>query len=370
MPVRTLNPSKGSVVIDLNQVFFGDLAQLGLGYLDGSRSTWHKLKGYKRNVELEISATFSAGRYGRSSFGGGDGSVIDPRGTTVVVHYGIVEMPEGGYQPRLADNRVGHFLSAVKDFSKSDPETAFVRMVTRWRLERADGSPYKVGAKAVPPKKRIVFWIEDSVPDEYRTAVREGILEWNKAFEKVGFKDAIEVRQQDGQDFDPEDTNYATFRWTTRDGGGAIGPSRANPLTGEIIDADILFDGSFVKYYKDEFRLFRDSTGKPVEPASLLRAYAKGQDLPPVLPADPSAPGANLRWDDAARRHAAGLCRCSSHKSNEIALGAMAMLAAVNADADDKKDGDKDKKTGTRTRRTTRRRRRRTPPTASATSTS
>ena len=103
-------------------------------------------------------------------------------------------------------------------------------------------------ASSSPPKKKIVFWIEKSVPDEYRAAVREGILEWNKAFEKIGFRDAIEVRQQEGEDFDPEDMNYNTFRWITTDSGFAMGPSRANPLTGEIIDADIIFDASMVRY--------------------------------------------------------------------------------------------------------------------------
>ena len=281
LPVKTMNPGKGSVLIDLNQVFFGDFGQFGLGMPDSSRTTWGKVKSFKKNVELEVQATFGSNSFSffGSRFGGADG-VIDPRGVTVVLHYGLAEMPESGYSPRYADSRVGHFLTAVKDFAKDNPDTSFVRMVNRWRLERADGSSWKEGGKLVPPKKRIVYWIEDTVPDEYRTAVREGILEWNKAFEKVGFKDAIEVRQQDGQEFDPEDISYATFRWTTRDGGGAIGPSRANPLTGEILDADILFDGSFTQMYRQEFKLLRDDSGRPVEPGSAIMAQHKGWDLP------------------------------------------------------------------------------------------
>ena len=82
----------------------------------------------------------------------------------------------------------------------------------------------------MPPKKKIVFWIEKSVPDEYRAAVQEGILEWNKAFEKIGFRDAIEVRQQEDEDFDPEDINYNTFRWITTTAAspwGRRGPTRS-----------------------------------------------------------------------------------------------------------------------------------------------
>src|SRR5262245_63966484 len=119
----------------------------------------------------------------------------------------------------------------MMDLWSCSNDAAFVLYITRWWLERADGSPWKEGAKLVPPKKKIVFWIEKSVPDEYRSYVREGILEWNKAFAMIGFRDAIEVRQQENEDFEPEDVNYNTFRWITTDRGFAMGPCRANPLT-------------------------------------------------------------------------------------------------------------------------------------------
>ena len=78
-----------------------------------------------------------------------------------------------------------------------------------------------------PPKKPIIFWIEKTVPYKYRAPIREGILEWNKAFEKAGFVNAVEVRQQpDNADWDPEDINYNTFRWITASAGFAMGPSR------------------------------------------------------------------------------------------------------------------------------------------------
>ena len=346
VPIKTLNPLKGTTVIDLNDIFFGDFADLGLGMPDRSRTTWHKVKAFKKNVELQVAATFSGGRFGRMFFGGDD--IIDSRGITVVVQYGLVELPDGGYQPRYADNRVGHFLTVQKDFSKATPDTSFVRMVNRWRLERADGTPFKEGARPVPPKKRIIYWIEDSVPDEYRTAVREGILEWNKAFEKVGFKNAIEVRQQDGQEFDPEDVTYATFRWITTDIPFAIGPSRANPLTGEILDADILFDGSFIQYYRQESRLFRDEKGQPVEPASMIQALHKGWDQPmhPLAlrgspfawndkPGEPPMSPEARQWQ---RLHAAhtGYCRCASHKRSELALAVLHIAAVADLKPDEK----------------------------------
>src|SRR5205085_8041292 len=186
--------------INLNDIFMTDFAQLGLGYFDANRSTWGKIKAFPKNIELQVSATYGGGR-------GSDDSVIDSRGTTVVLHYGLCELPEPGYQPRLADDRVGYFLSVVKDFNSESPDTAFVRYVNRWRLERAEPIDPKRPDKLSPPKKKIIYWIEKSVPVEYRAFVREGILEWNKAFEEIGFRDAIEVRQQADEDYEPDEVS-------------------------------------------------------------------------------------------------------------------------------------------------------------------
>ena len=334
VPIKTLNPAKSATVIDLNAIFFSDFAELGLGFLDRDRTTWDGVTAYKNNVELQVAATFS-GRGAR----GMDG-VIDGRGITVVVHYGLVEMPDSGYRPRQADDRVGHFLTAVKDFSRDSSDSAFVRYVNRWRLDRADGaSTYKPGDRLSPPKKAIVFWIEDTVPTEYRGAVRDGILEWNKAFEKIGFRDAIEVRQQQGEEFDPEDMGYATFRWITSEQAYAIGPSRANPLTGEILDADILFDASMVRHYKRDDRLYRDEAGTVVDPASAIQAARRGWEVaghPLALQGSPAG------WNDRLRPHVdpgdrgwqraaavrAGMCQCASHKAGELTL-ALAALAPL-----------------------------------------
>ncbi|MCZ2340267.1 MAG: zinc-dependent metalloprotease [Bacteroidales bacterium] len=335
VPIKSVNAAKSTTVIDLNSIFFADFAELGIGSLDRERTTWHSVKAFKNNVELQVAATFSGGRAG---FHGTNG-VIDNRGITVVVHYGLVEMPDSSYHARHADDRVGHFLTAVKDFSKSSTDSAFVRYVNRWRLERADGATtWKPGDRLSPPKKAIVYWIEDTVPDEFRGAVRDGILEWNKAFAKIGFRDAIEVRQQQGEEFDPEDMSYATFRWITSETAYAIGPSRANPLTGEILDADILFDGSMVRHYRQEDRLYRNEKGTLVEPASAIQAARRGWEIathPLALRGAPAGWNDPLmktvdpedrRWQKATAVNA-GLCQCASHKSGELAL-AVAVLAA------------------------------------------
>ncbi len=333
--IVTINPAKQAALINLNDVFLSDFAQIGLGSIDAGRSTWHKVKAFPKNIEIQVSAVFSGGRYFSS-----DDSTIDSRGPQLVIHYGLCELPDGGYQPRLADDRVGHFLSVVKDFSTDNKDTNFVRFVNRWRLEPAEPIDPKKPHRLVAPKKKIVFWIEKSVPEEYRAYVREGILEWNKAFEKVGFRDAIEVRQQENEDFDPEDITYSTFRWITTDGGFAMGPSRANPLTGEILDADIIFDASMVKYYKLEAKLF--ATGSAAEPASYVQASRYGYGLPrlPLAGADPrGAQGWNDRPGpvgvgpvdvrDRLRMIRNGYCQCASHRQLEVGFAAMAIAATA-----------------------------------------
>jgi hypothetical protein len=324
LPIKALNMQRNSVVIDLNDIFMHDFAQLNIGFFDSSRSTWHKVKAFPRNLELEVAATYSGrGRGGRDS-------VIDGRGNTIVIHYGLSLLPDEGYQPRLADDRVGHFLSVVKDFNSDNRDSSFMRYVNRWRLERADNDP-KNKDKLSPPKKKIIFWIEKSVPDEYRAYVREGILEWNKAFEKIGFRDAIEVRQQENEDFDPEDINYNTFRWITTDRGFAMGPSRVNPLTGEILDADIIFDASMVRFYKQEHQIFK-TDGTALEPASPIQAMRRGWGLP-----DPrnmlqmgdgwDEPRQAQLMDPRSRLQAIrqGVCQCGAHMSFELSLANMAL---------------------------------------------
>jgi hypothetical protein len=245
LPVKS--EQNDQALIDLGDLFMTDLADIGV-QPDQSRSTWAKVKAFPENLEIEVAAVFNMGSRGFFSrfF---DDSVADPRGAQVVIHYGLSKVPSSSYHSRNADDRVGHFLSTVRDFSKDIHDTPSVRYVTRWDLEKADAS-----AKMSPPKKPIVFWIEKTVPREYRPYVRAGILEWNKAFAKLGFVDAIEVRDQtDLDDFDPEDIRFNTFRWITTSYGFAMGPSRTNPKTGQILDADIIFDEGMIRYWRGEY---------------------------------------------------------------------------------------------------------------------
>ena len=286
LPIVTISPS-GGYVVDLNPIFMTDLPQIshvlpGFSF-SSQRSSWAETKGLKSNVELEVAATYA------SSGSTENDNIPDTRGATINVHYSISYLPQTSYQPRLADDRVGYFLTVLKDFSKKSDDEQFVRYINRWDLAKADPS-----ADLSPPKKPIVFWLEKTIPFKYRKPIRDGILEWNKAFEKAGFDNAIEVRQQpDDADWDPEEIDYNTFRWiTTNTDPGmvmAMGPSRVNPTTGEILDAIIIFDADFLQSWKSHYETFSPAsiaalTGGTIDLKNYNRADARVRQSRTELP--------------------------------------------------------------------------------------
>jgi len=360
LPIVSLAPD-GSPLIDFSQIFLSDFAELNLGEFDRGRSSWHKIKTFPNNLELEIEATYKArGMMGMFRFG--DDGLADSRGITLVIHYSLCKLPEPGYKPRFADHRVGHFLSATKDFGSSDPDSIFMRRLNRWRLEKADPK-----AKLSPPKKQLVWWIEDTVPHEYRPYVEEGILEWNKAFAKIGYRDAIGVRWQTERDeFDPEDINYCTFRWITTSSTFAMSGLRADPITGEMIDGDVIFDASWIRYLKSEYALL---VGKPIptgaeaqdwvplaqgEVISSIMAAKHGYGLPfPIQRPTPvwEGPGGQqmtselvpAQWSPLQmqlnRRISHGqysVCQCALGKAQELSMAVIALAAEGKAAPDEK----------------------------------
>jgi hypothetical protein len=309
LPIATKGPNGGDLV-ELSQVFMSDLPQIS-NYLPGfmfasNRSTYSSVKGFKDNVELQVAATYASG--GQIDFD----TVPDSRGVTITIHYSISKIPSTGYKPRVADDRVGYFLTVVKDFSKKDVDDQFVRYVNRWHLQKADPS-----AERSPPKEHLLFWIEKTVPFQYRRPIREGILEWNKAFEKAGLVDAIEVRQQpDDADWDPEDINYNTFRWITSNAGFAMGPSRVNPYTGQILDADVILDADFVTFWKQEFETYT---------AEGLAAQTGG--VPPIPRPTAGIPfGGDVFGAGNPYRH----CWLSQGMARQLAFGATAIMAEAD----------------------------------------
>lgn len=277
LPVLT--DTNGGYLVDMTRIFLSDDEQIGrmLGAtFVADRSTVGNVKAFKQNIEFDVNAVYSSQ--------GDSDSVPDSRGTPVTVHYSVSQLPSTGYRPRKADDRVGYFLTATKDFSDNSDDQNFVRYINRWDLQKLDPA-----AKISPPKNPIIFYMEKSVPVNLRPIIRAGIEEWSKAFEKLGFDNAIEARQQREDDtWDPEDVNYNTFRWITAEVGFAMGPSRTNPLTGQILDADIIFDASFMRHWKQEYENFTPTAVAHLlgDPASItptdtipLLAGTRGRNL-------------------------------------------------------------------------------------------
>ncbi|MBV8886507.1 MAG: zinc-dependent metalloprotease [Chroococcidiopsidaceae cyanobacterium CP_BM_RX_35] len=281
LSIKSIHPQRQSILVDLGELLLADVPGLssqlssllqGSYQLDDKKSYFGAAKVFPFNLEIESV-------YGFSSGGGDRGTtaletVPDSRDITVRVHYGFSQLPKSdGYSPRLADDRVGYFITAYEDFSNDNRDDPFVRYINRWHLEKQNPE-----ALLSPPQHPIVFWIENAVPLKYRDAIKEGVLMWNKAFERLGFQDAIQVQQMpDDAKWDPSDVRYNAIRWlNTVDGFFALGPSRVNPITGEILSADIIVDGSFVRALKQEYRTIVQQN--QLQPQSLL-SYVIGSSL-------------------------------------------------------------------------------------------
>jgi hypothetical protein len=155
----------------------------------------------------------------------------------LTLHYSISKLPDQPMRMRKSDPRVGLFTAGVTNFTNDLLRTPRERFVSRWRLEKKYPS-----LPLSEPIKPIVFWLDTSVPEKYRSAITAGVLEWNKAFEKIGFKQALLVDiQPDNADWDTLDLGRASIRWMTNASPsfGAVGPSHIDPRSGEILDADI-----------------------------------------------------------------------------------------------------------------------------------
>ncbi len=261
LEIDSIDPYNKNILIDLNDLLIQDFPGLTslLKYylradyhLEKNRSYFGDIDSFPLNLEIESIYSFS------SPEGAYLVTLPDSRALTLKVHYSFSQLPENnGYIPRLADDRVGYFITAFQDFSHNNSKESFVRYINRWHLEPSDPN-----APLSPPKKPIVFWIENAVPLEYRDAMREGVLMWNQAFAKAGFQNAIEVRQMpDDADWHPADVRYNTIRWfNSLDAGFARGPARVNPLTGEILDADIIVDANMVRSIQQEYRALMESS--------------------------------------------------------------------------------------------------------------
>lgn len=204
--------------------------------LEPGKSTFDDLKSFADNVSVKstLSYTVSTSLLGLLT-------VLRDAPVSVQATHTILLLPERKMQPRLADSRIGTFLTNRQSFgAKADKITTY-SVVNRWRLEPRDTAALRRGELSEPVKP-IVFYLDDAFPAAWRDAARKGILRWNKAFEAVGFKNAVRVEPfpADDPEFDPDNLKYSCIRYVPTAVSNAMGPSWVDPTTGEIINASVL----------------------------------------------------------------------------------------------------------------------------------
>jgi uncharacterized protein DUF4953/uncharacterized protein DUF5117 len=284
LKIESVHDSSKALLVDLAPLLVSDVTDLSEWMrwafsnksvrFDKERSALSSVKVFPENVEIEALLTYSPNE--RNDLG--LESVADERYIPITVHYSFTRLPERAMMPRMADDRVGYFVTAKKDFGRDEQEHFWVRYAEHWRLEKKDP-----GAALSEPVKPIVFYIDRTVPERYRSWVKQGVEGWQKAFEAAGLRNAIVARDApDDPDWDPEDARYSTIRWITshQPSFGAIGPSRVDPRTGEILDADILFEASMIQGFRNAYRRYSG-------PEAMVREalpWMAAREMPPFVP--------------------------------------------------------------------------------------
>lgn len=250
-------PDTKAVLIEANPIVVGDLLGIGItlqrtyrqGYsFDSRNSAITSVRGKPDQVVFEVSAHYATAGLAQATLPGGPtgptpklpASLPDARSMFFTLQYSLAKLPEQPMPQRRADPRIGYFSTTVQDFSDDLARTPRRQLVNRWRLEKKDPA-----AALSEPVKPITYWLDRTIPVKYRDAITKGILAWNDAFERIGFKHAIVVKvQPDDAASDTLDVGVASVRWMTNSSPtfGAIGPHQVDPRSGEILDADIAFE--------------------------------------------------------------------------------------------------------------------------------
>ena len=257
--VSAPHPETKSILIEANTLLFSDIpgyqtrleASFRMPFaLDTRNTSFATVKSSETLTGLEVKAHFAVSKLSAPPMVPSQvpttpppSTTPDPRSLFVSFYYSFMPLPVP-MAIRMADERVGFFTVARTDYTTDLNVKPKTHLLKRWRLEKKDS-----GAAVSEPKEPVVYWLDKNIPEKYRASVMQGVLEWNKAFEKAGFKNALVVKQQQAtDDFNNMDARHTSIRWFTgADVGFAIGPSQADPRTGEILDADIGMSDVFAR---------------------------------------------------------------------------------------------------------------------------
>lgn len=218
-----------------------------LGSLDADKTKITTIKNYEENTNVTTHYTYSKA----AVLNGGSSAITDGRNVTIQVAHSLIAMPDNDYEIRYDDPRVGYFFTEVTDMTTTNP-VPYRDLIHRWNLIKKD--PTAAVSEPITP---ITWWMENTTPIAFRETIKEAVLEWNTAFEKAGFKNAMVVKMQpDDAEWDAGDIRYNVLRWTSSPNPpfGGYGPSFVNPRTGEILGADVMLEFVYhtnrVKYDK------------------------------------------------------------------------------------------------------------------------
>ncbi|HSF14043.1 MAG TPA: zinc-dependent metalloprotease, partial [Vicinamibacteria bacterium] len=246
LPVES--EESGRVVVDGTPLFMRDATDIrgllrdrdqGSFRLDRARSAFfmERTRAFPLNTEIEVTLTFESDEPGSLV----RGVTPDGRSLTLRVHHSFLRAPTG-YRPRNADSRIGVSSLSFKDYAAPFDRDPDVRWIRRWRLEKKDPT-----AERSEPVKPIVYYLDPAIPEPTRSAMREGVLWWNHAFEAAGFSNAVDVRDPP-PGLDPMDIRYAFILWVNRDERGfSSGGGVTDPRTGEILGATTRMDSHRIR---------------------------------------------------------------------------------------------------------------------------
>jgi hypothetical protein len=241
--IETLSPDSSAVVIEVTDLFTSDVpllglqksrrTQFGVRRVDADRTFLLWTKSFPMNVEVRRVLTYEAT----------DPPSNSPTNTiSMEMNHSMVLLPEEPMQPRLWDERVGFFSVRTVDYGLDNQRAESRRYITRWRLEPSDTAAFRRG-ELVDPVKPIVYYVDPATPEKWRPFLKQGIEDWQIAFEAAGFSNAIIAMDpptpEEDPEFSPEDARYSVIRYLASDVQNASGPHIHDPRSGEILESDI-----------------------------------------------------------------------------------------------------------------------------------
>jgi hypothetical protein len=265
--VEQEDPIRKVMLINVSNLFFGDMfrlneavnAMLGGQYgLDRDKSAIESIDSFPTNSVIQTRLHFFSprGADGPSIADllgfGSDTLLEDDRSAPMKVAFNMWFRESEGYVPRLADGRVGYFTEDFYSLAKFFDTDRTKRFIFRWSLKKKDPA-----AAVSEPVKPIVWTIDSSVPEKYRDAVKDGILRWNRAFDELGYKNAIQVQDppKDDPKYNHADGRYNVVRWTfSADAGYAIALARVDPFNAQILNASVTLDANMLAYIFNDFQ--------------------------------------------------------------------------------------------------------------------